>query len=55
MTYVAFVLACAAFGVLLGDRLGRSAANELWTPIYDATDELARRERVARLNPENPR
>lgn len=52
MAALAFLLGCAALGLLLGDRLGRSAQAEVWGPCFEALDELARRERLARLRGE---
>ncbi len=45
----AFAVACLALGLLLGDRAGKRTARELWEPVEESLDDLARELRLQEL------
>jgi hypothetical protein len=50
---VVLAIACLAFGLLLGDRTGRSTARELWAPMEESLDDLTRELRLRELRGED--
>ena len=50
---VVLAIACLAFGLLLGDRAGLSTARELWAPVEEDLNDLARELRLRELRGED--